>query len=563
MSFGSQYNDNNTTNGVPAVFRKALVGTFGNDWIYGFGGHDILNGSFGADRMYGGTGNDTYYVDNVGDVVTEYAGQGYDTVRASISEALSANVERLILTGTANINGYGNGLANVLIGNSGNNYLYGAAGNDWLYGLGGNDTLNGGIGADRMYGGTGSDTYYVDNVGDVVTEYAGQGYDTVRASISEALSANVERLILTGTANINGYGNSLSNSISGNSGNNYLSGGAGNDWMYGYAGNDTLNGGIGADRMYGGIGSDTYYVDNVGDVVTEYAGQGYDTVRASISEALSANVERLILTGTANISGYGNSLSNSISGNSGNNYLYGAAGNDWIYGLGGNDTLNGGIGADRMYGGTGSDTYYVDNVGDVVTEYAGQGYDTVRASISEALSANVERLILTGTGHINGYGNSLNNQLIGNAGNNYLSGGSGHDSILGGAGSDTLVGGTGNDRLNGYGGQVGEYDILAGEFSSSQPGVKGASDGADLFILGDKDKAFYLGAGYATIKDFYHFEGDKFQVHGSASDYSLNKNFNFGGSAAKDTAVYYKGDLVGVVQDTTNVLLSADFQFVA
>ncbi|WP_255147946.1 calcium-binding protein [Synechococcus sp. ATX 2A4] len=50
-------------------------------------------------------------------------------------------VENLTLTGTANINGIGNALANVLSGNAGNNVLRGGAGNG---------TLIGGLGADTF-----------------------------------------------------------------------------------------------------------------------------------------------------------------------------------------------------------------------------------------------------------------------------------------------------------------------------------------------------------------------------------------------------------------------------
>ena len=80
------------------------------------------------------------------------------------------------------------------------------------------------------------------------------------------------------------------------------------------------------------------------------------------------------------------------------------------------DTLDGGLGADLMAGGLGNDIYVVDNAGDVVSEAAGAGTDTVRSSVSHTLGANVENLVLTGVAAINGTGNALNNSLTGNAG---------------------------------------------------------------------------------------------------------------------------------------------------
>ncbi|AFY47541.1 putative calcium-binding protein [Nostoc sp. PCC 7524] len=427
-----------------------------------------------------------------------------------------------------------------LVGTALDDYISGLAGNDILYGNDGNDTLNGGTGADTMYGGTGNDNYYVDNLGDVVTEYAFQGTDTVYSSISYTLGANVENLTLIGTA-YGGYGNSLNNVISGNDSNNYLFGSSGNDTLYGNGGNDTLSGGTGADTMYGGTGNDNYYVDNAGDVVIEYASQGTDRVYSSISYTLGSNVENLTLTGTA-YGGYGNSLNNVISGNSSNNYLFGNSGNDTLYGNDGNDTLSGGTGADTMYGGTGNDNYYVDNAGDVVIEYASQGTDRVYSSIfSYTLGSNVENLTLTGSAE-RGYGNSLNNVISGNSSNNYL---------YGNGGNDTLIGGGGNDYLNGFGsGQ--EYDLLTGGL------------GADTFAVGSGNGVQYTGLGYATITDFSRAEGDKIQLLylPDNNQYSLGSG-NWGGSSALDTGIFYNGDLIGVVRDTTTVSLQQDFTFVS
>src|SRR6185437_7563937 len=99
---------------------------------------------------------------------------------------------------------------------------------------------------------------------------------------------------LTGAADLQGYGNGLSNSIVGNSGNNLLAGGGA------------------ADVLNGGIGNDTYFVDDAGDAVFENAGQGSDTVFSTVHFALPANVETLVLQGSADLQGYGNGLLNTI-----------------------------------------------------------------------------------------------------------------------------------------------------------------------------------------------------------------------------------------------------------
>ena len=305
--------------------------------ITGNSGNNVLNGGAGSDTLLGGAGNDVYEVDAF-DTVVEAAGAGTDTVRAGFNYTLGANLENLVLAG-GDLNGTGNALANSILGTAGNN------------------VLDGGLGADILDGGAGNDTYIVDNSADVVVEAAGNGIDTVLASASYQLSANVEHLVLTGSANINGTGNALDNTITGNSGNNLLDGGQGADLLLGGAGNDTLVGGEGDDRldggqdadlMQGGAGNDVYLVDNAGDTAIEAAGNGIDTVYASASHVLGANVENLVLTGGAGLQGTGNASDNSITGSNGD---------DRIAGMAGNDILAGGAGNDLLLGGAGNDTY--------------------------------------------------------------------------------------------------------------------------------------------------------------------------------------------------------------
>lgn len=264
-----------------------------------------------------------------------------------------------VLTGTA--------FAERIEGFGGNDRMFGAGGNDILSGGDGNDTLNGGAGADTLIGGAGNDVYVID-AADVVVEAAGGGTDTVQAGFSHRLAAQVENLTLTGTGNFSATGNAGNNVITGNAGRNLMAGGAGNDT----------------------------YVVGLGDVVQELANQGYDTVRSNVSYTLSANVEALVLTGAANLTGVGNALANNMTGNNGHNVLNGGMGNDTIQGGLGNDTLNGGDGLDRLFGQAGND------------------------------------------------------YIVGANGADYLDGGAGADTLTGASGSDTLIGGLGADVL--YGG---------------------------------------------------------------------------------------------------------------
>ncbi len=218
----------------------ALKGT-GNaldNIIIGTAGDNVLDGRGGADSMIGGKGNDTYYVDNLGDIVVEKANQGIDTVISTIGYKLPDHVENLTLAGSANIFGGGNALDNVIKGNSGNN------------------TLDGGAGADTMIGGNGNDVYWVDDAGDVVIEKVGEGIDAIHSTVSYVLPKHVETLYLKLNA-LNGTGNAQDNIIFGNDKNNVLKGGAGDDALYGGGGDDILIGGTGDDILNGNTGNNT------------------------------------------------------------------------------------------------------------------------------------------------------------------------------------------------------------------------------------------------------------------------------------------------------------------
>jgi serralysin len=138
-----------------------LGGGIGRDRLVGREGDDLLDGGAGGDKLWGGTGNDIYVIDSVDDRVDEAddggtAPDGIDTVRSSYSVSLSnatifeGDIENLTLTGSGNLNGSGNDLANVVTGNTGVNRLDGRDGDDTLAGGFGNDTLVGGEGSDSF-----------------------------------------------------------------------------------------------------------------------------------------------------------------------------------------------------------------------------------------------------------------------------------------------------------------------------------------------------------------------------------------------------------------------------
>jgi serralysin len=330
-----------------------------------------------------------------------------------------------------------------VIGSNFSDQIYGNSLANNINGGGGNDFIQGGLGADTIDGGTGIDTAdYSDKKQSVVVTLNGAAPVSVKVNgIVEDSIKNIENII----------------------------GGSAADTLTGDANDNVLNGGAGADKLAGGAGNDTYYVDNIGDVVTEAVSAGNDIVYSSVNFTLLPNIEMLSMLGDSNINATGNLSNNLITGNSGNNII------------------NGGAGSDILIGGSGNDTYIIDNIGDTTVELSGQGVDFVQSSVSVSglvaddattayLNGLFENIQLTGTSSINATGNDYDNTITGNTGSNIIKGMGGNDIIYGGKGSDALTGGTGTDLFVFTAGDSGQTSLTLDKIMDYTKGSFGTGD---------------------------------------------------------------------------------------
>ncbi|NRP71583.1 Bifunctional hemolysin/adenylate cyclase [Ensifer psoraleae] len=310
-----------------------LVGSAGDDDIFGWGGNDTFSGGSGDDYMVGGQGKDTYN-----------GGAGYDYLSFSDANGDPAAFQGIVLDAAAGTvtDPYGNAETFTSMesfrGTQFADTMRGSAADEQFDGIGGRD--------------------YIDGRG---------GFDVIRfhrdADNGGALGVTVN--LATGVA-IDGFGKTdkFANieAVHSTSFADKLTGNAGNNFFRAEAGNDYIDGGLGADTMNGGSGNDTYVVNETGDVIDEIAqgGSGIDTVRSSISFSLVSGarlvgaVENLTLVGTGNTNAVGNALANMLIGNSANNIL------------------NGGTGKDKLTGGLGNDTFFFNS-----TPNASTNVDTI------------------------------------------------------------------------------------------------------------------------------------------------------------------------------------------
>jgi len=177
--------------------------------------------------------------------------------------------------------------------------------------------------------------------------------------------------------------------------------------------NDTLISNTGIDTLIGGAGSDMFVVNNSADVVQDSVNGVNSTVEAAASYVLPSNINTLVISGSAGaLTGTANS---------------------------GNDTLVSNGLADTLVGGTGNDTFVINNSGVVIKDTASSANNVAMALVSYVLPANVNTLILTGSGALSGTGNGGSDTLVANGGNDTLTAGSGPVTMVGGAGNDLFV----------------------------------------------------------------------------------------------------------------------------
>lgn len=409
---------------------NVLYGNIGNDTLYGGDGIDYLDGRSGNDILRGGAGNDVYIVDSVLDSVVDLAGTQDLVITTLADYTLGLDIEKLIYNGSGPSTGTGNGLANQLLGGSGN---------DTLYGLGGGDLLGSNFGGeDTLVGGAESDNYFVNSFGDLTIEAAGGGtHDGVYASTASwTLGVHLEDLFNYSNANFSGTGNELDNFMVGQSkvdifhglgGNDNLLSAVGDDRLFGEAGddllqagdgNDALNGGAGADTLDGGVGIDFI------DYLESAAGVDIDLATGSASGG-DATGDVLIAI-------------ESVRGSQKGDVLTGDAVANILRGEGGNDKLTGGT-LDKLFGDEGNDVFVLGNGLAAVNDSA--GIDTIRSTISRSLVnyASIEKLVLQGNSAIDGTGNGLDNSITGNDAANVIGGGAGSDELKGNGGVDRFV----------------------------------------------------------------------------------------------------------------------------
>ena len=200
----------------------------------------------------------------------------------------------------------------------------------------GNDTLISGTGIDTLVGGSGIDVFYINNSSDIISGTLNLA-EIAYSSVNYALSSNINKLTLTGSSNLTATANN-------NNG----------DVLTANSGNDTLVSGTGVNTLVGGSGIDTFYINNSSDIISGTLNVA-DIAYSSVNYALSSNINKLTLTGSANLTATANNNNDTITANTGNDIITGGSGsNTYIFNQNyGQDTIFSNSGKDAIKFGSG------------------------------------------------------------------------------------------------------------------------------------------------------------------------------------------------------------------
>ncbi|ATD65488.1 calcium-binding protein [Neisseria weixii] len=413
--YGSGNNSGNMLAGNEG--KNRLNGGRGNDEIFGNHGNDVLNGGEGHDKLYGGTGNDVLNGQTSNDEL--YGGLGSDT------------------------------------------YLFQAnSGKDFLSDREGNNTVRfaAGVSPEGIRiesrldsgGNTGWILHFDEqNALIIANQYTASSNKPAVADFvfNSKTYSHTELAALHGVALPSAHVAEKGQTIEGTQQNDVLTGTAGHDKIYGLAGDDTLygldgddllDGGSGIDVMHGGLGNDTYVVEGVKDQVIESEGEGIDTIQASVSYTLSRNVENLMLIGSANIFGAGNSSDNVLVGNISS---YTADEMARLYDLP--------YGVVTQSEGPNGEVVYTGSNRDDIIEFSEVDFNSDQVIINTFVGSDSIRVGTFAGSHINytidsGEGDDKIEFLSGNV---TINAADGYGRIETGEGYDVITGGKGNDEI--------------------------------------------------------------------------------------------------------------------
>ncbi len=492
-----------------------LFGGGGDDTLIGGLGEDILVGGAGADSLVGGDDADYFTYASANDLVfSEFAPEvvdgGGQTDRIvvnfagtiDLSKVLfqssgTTSIEMLVLNGVGNavlldagqfsatgiaaalfIRGNNAGLDIVTINNANGTFdagaftfdawtadrmvINGGTGADTITGTTQADSISGGTGNDALDGGLQNDTLQGAAGRDLIN--GGDGDDSIFGNTEAAPNGSSDGDTLSGDE-----GNDV---VAGADGADALFGGIGNDTLVGYAESDSIYGGAGDDSMLGASGNDHYVVNDLGDITVESAANGEDTSWVGVSgwtNGLEIEIVRMFGS-AASVTGSGTNeqlvanagllVGSALDGSGGDDVLWGSAFADTLTGGEGNDIFRGGAGADSMIGGNGVDIFVVNDLGDVIVELAGGGYDTAYITVDNyvlpasggAFAANLEVAYLAGTATVLNGSSSGENMVANPTAGSVLAGFGGNDILYGSNFGDSFTGGTGGDQMQGFGG---------------------------------------------------------------------------------------------------------------